>query len=259
MASAFATTATTTTATSTISAQDRFELACGHCTLIDVLFIYEEGGIDVHRIDDFPFITACEHGNLAVAKWLVSLGGVEVDTYGNEPLCGACRGNHVHVVEWLTTVGVDIHMGLGGSTDSAFREACDNDSLATAMFLLAYSMEIGSPIDPTSAFVQTCRRAHRSGESSSETDHKNTVEWLILVGADVKTEESEGLCWALLHGHREVAKVLMEHYSPDELAELMDNIPARFGYPIDKSCQHFRSQIHMFGDAIDEENGTIGM
>jgi hypothetical protein len=252
MASAFA---TTTTATSTISAQDRFELACGHCTLIDVLSIYEEGGIDVHRSNDLPFTTACARGNLEVARWIHSLGDVVVDGFGNEPLVEASRNNHVHVVEWLaTTVGVDIHMGLGGNTDQAFREACTHDSLATAMFLLAHSFDIGSPIDPTCAFVSTCRRAHRSGESSSASNHKNTVEWLILVGADVKTEESEGLCWALLHGHREVAKVLMEHYRPDELAELMDMIPSRFGYPIDKTCQHFRSQIHMFGDAVDEEN-----
>ena len=156
--------------------RDVFIDECGTGNEVVLKWLYSLGRIDIHTLDECPFITACYYEHLSVAKWLLSLGGINIHIRNNKVFEDACYYGHLAIAQWIYSIagdGIDIHY----NRDYYFRMACCFGHEDVARWL--YSL---GGVDIHAGY--TIRDTNYSFVSACYSGHLGVARWLYSLGKD---------------------------------------------------------------------------
>ena len=184
-----------------------FRIACGSY-LETAKWLYLFGEIDIHSNHEAPFHEACEKGKLVNAQWIYSLGGVDIHTFEEYAFRIACESGHLSIAKWLYSLGgVNVNI----LEEYSFVNACINGNLAVAKWLY-HIAPINVNAQDNTAFISAC-----------EWGEVEIVKWLISLDKyDINYYDDLPFRIACASGNGDIAKLLLEKCDTINVSALND-------------------------------------
>ncbi|MFC1834460.1 ankyrin repeat domain-containing protein [Thermodesulfobacteriota bacterium] len=156
---------------------------------------------------NLELITASSQGNLDAVKQLIA-DGADVNTKNNDfrtALMEASKGGRLAIVKYLVEKGANVD-DITKDSRTALMDASRNGHLDTVVYLVEKGADVN--VKTISNGITAIMIASGAGELGLL--HPNIVKFLVLQGADVNAQDSEGrtaLMWVERHSQTKIGRI----------------------------------------------------
>jgi ankyrin repeat protein len=172
-------------------------------------------------VNEYCFVNCCERGYFEIAKWLYGLGvDFNLHKCGSEAVIRSCKNGHFEIVKWLYSLETNANINYY----EAFTVSCKYGHIKIAKWL--YDLKLDVNFNYSKAFEESCSNGHVKiakllRELNNVDDsiknafilacangHLETIQWLHLIGANIRIGNDWALRISCRDGKIKIAKML---------------------------------------------------